>query len=120
MSKGEAGLRYEVVPSQDGAATPADIIAHENGRSLAMLGPGGARRELTTAEAFLTEHGGRGANSGAVLPVLLGAGLGHALGRLLEGWEGPLAVVDKEQQLAALSGTLPNLTEPERGRILVG
>ena len=119
MSKEADAPRYEAVPSADGSGRPADIIAHEKGRSLAMLGPGGARRELATTEAFLSKHAGRGANSGAVLPVLLGAGLGHALGSLLEGWDGPLAVVDKEGELEALTGTLAHLPEAARGRVLV-
>lgn len=117
MSKEAAAQRYEVVPSPDDAATPADIIAHENGRSLAMLGPGGPRRETTTAEAFLAEHGGVG--TGRVLPVLLGAGLGHALHHLLAGWDGPVAVVDKEEELQRLTGALAGLSGEERSRVLV-
>ena len=109
--------RYEALPAPDGAGRPADIIVRENGRSLAMLGPGGARRELTTVETFLAEHAANG--TGAVLPVLLGAGLGHALGRLLDAWSGPLAVVDKESALEALTGTLAGLPEASRERLLV-
>ncbi len=112
-----AERRYEAVAAPGDAGRPADIIAHEMGRSLAMLGPGGPRRELTPVETFLKEQAGNG--EGAVLPVLLGAGLGHALGRLLEAWSGPLAVVDKEAELEALTGTLAALPEASRERLLV-
>lgn len=121
MKKEENGgaLRYEVVPSPTGAACPADIIAHKNGRALAMLGPGGPQRELAAVETFLTEHAGNAATPGQVLPVLLGAGLGHALRRLLDVWTGPVAVVDKEYELEKLTRTLASLPEAARARVLV-
>ncbi|MDE5879450.1 MAG: DUF3880 domain-containing protein, partial [Desulfovibrio sp.] len=84
-----------------------------------MLGPGGPRRELAAVEGFLAEHAGEDAARAKVLPVLLGAGLGHALGRLLEAWEGPMAVVDKEAALEALTGTLAGLPAAARERLLV-
>ena len=124
--KGEGegvAARYEVVPSPEGGA--ADIIVHENGRALAMLGPGGPRRELAAVEPFLSRQGTQAAPpesapaAAQALPVLLGAGLGHALGRLLDAWDGPLAVVDKERDLEALTGTLAALPEAARERVLV-
>ncbi|WP_301204964.1 hypothetical protein, partial [uncultured Desulfovibrio sp.] len=47
-----AASRYESVPAPEGTGT-ADIIVHEKGRTFAMLGPGGARRELAAVETFL-------------------------------------------------------------------
>lgn len=114
-----AALRYEVVPAPDGTG-PADIIAHGKGRALAMLGPGGAQRELAAVESFLTAvAAGNAGTSGQVLPVLLGAGLGHALRRLLDAWDGPVAVVDKEHELEALTGTLAALSDASRARVLL-
>ena len=127
MKRGADGVatRYEVVPAPEGVGAPCDIIAHENGRTLTMLGPGGPRRELAALEPFLTRLATRAETAGTVpgagqaLPVLLGAGLGHALRRLLDAWDGPLAVVDKEHDLEALTGTLAALPQAARERVLV-
>lgn len=114
-----AALRYEVVPAPDGTGA-ADIIVHGKGRALAMLGPGGAPRELAAVETFLTAAAaGKAGTPGQVLPVLLGAGLGHALRRLLAAWDGPVAVVDKEHELEALTGTLAGLSPAARARVLL-
>lgn len=114
-----AALRYEVVPAPDGTGA-ADIIAHGNGRAFAMLGPGGVRRELAAVETFLTTaEAGNAGRPGQALPVLLGAGLGHALRRLLDAWDGPVAVVDKEHELEPLTGALAGLSEAARARVLL-
>ena len=75
-----------------------DIRIVLDGRELFMLGSGGPKREL----AVLASHD----PTAARLPVLLGAGLGHALSALLERLppELPLAVADKEKDILELSG----------------
>jgi len=75
-----------------------DIRISHNGRELHMLGPGGPKRELDILEDCHPAAGH--------LPVLLGAGMGHALRALLEKLppEQPLAVADKEEDILALSG----------------
>ncbi len=114
-----AASRYESVPAPEGTGT-ADIIVHEKGRTFAMLGPGGARRELAAVETFLATAGaGTAERPGQALPVLLGAGLGHALRRLLDAWDGPVAVVDKERELEPLTGTLAGLPEAARARVFL-
>lgn len=79
-----------------------DIEIPLNGRRVRMLGPAGPAREralITNAQTALQE--------GARLPVLLGAGLGHALEALVSYLqEHPnlsLAVIDKEQELLDLT-----------------
>lgn len=119
MKKTENGeaLRYEVVPSPDACGQPADIIVHLKDRTLSMLGPGGAKREFAPVEQFLAGHADPASRN--ALPVLLGAGLGHALRLLLDRWDGPIAVVDKEEGIESLTGTLANLPEASRARVFV-
>ena len=81
-----------------GDSGPQDIRISQDGRELYMLGPGGPKRELDILEGC-NPVAGR-------LPVLLGAGMGHALAALLEmlSPEQSLAVVDKEEDLLELTG----------------
>lgn len=81
----------------DAAGQCQDILVHEQGRSFAMLGQAGARREL----ALL--HSWQQRTRQDVLPVLAGSGLGHALGELCAHYDGPIAVVDKEQDLLQIT-----------------
>ncbi|MBQ4133285.1 MAG: glycosyltransferase [Desulfovibrionaceae bacterium] len=94
---------YAVFPIHNSQGGLIDISAGADGREFKMLGPAGAEREQSLAHAFL--------NSLAPdsLPVLLGSGLGHALDYLLERWDGPLAVVDKENAILAHTGLGPQL-----------
>ena len=62
---------------------------------LHLLGTGGAARECAAVESTLPAH---------CLPVLLGSGMGHALRALLRRTRGPVAVVDKEQDILARTG----------------
>ncbi len=86
------------VYADDGALR--DIAVHfapEDARpALRMLGGGGAERELRLLD---------GCNFGPDrLPVLLGAGLGFALEKLLCVYDGPVAVVDKEADILDITG----------------
>lgn len=89
-----------------------DILANLHGRSIAMLGPGGAERELAPVRNFL--KGKKNA-----LPVLLGSGLGHALSLLLREYEGPIAIVDKEAAIRIISAFPDSLDPLQRKRILL-
>lgn len=101
---------------------------------LRMLASGGAARELTLLDALATPDGNMppaiapadtivspSADCPGLqgrLPVLLGAGLGHALRRLLEIYPGPVAVVDKEQDLHTVTKLPTSLTPEQRQRVL--
>lgn len=88
-----------------------DVVAHTGARQIPMLGSGGPQRELAALEPFLGKPAG--------LPVLLGAGLGHALKKLLASWPGPVAIVDKEKDLQAITGAVAGLEPAQRERILL-
>jgi len=81
-----------------GDSGPQDIRISQGERELFMLGAGGPKRELD----ILANHD----VSLARLPVLLGAGMGHALRALLENLppELPLAVADQEEDILNLTG----------------
>ena len=84
---------------EDGAIAEVTVI--RDGRTLRMLGSGGAERELAFARSF-AETLPLGA-----LPVLLGSGAGHALRYLAEFSAVrnlPLLVVDKEAYILAATG----------------
>lgn len=90
----------------------ADIAITLNGRMIHMLGPGGPDREKASLTGFMEKKD-------RVLPVFLGAGLGHALKEVLESYDGPIAVVDKEDAIESLSHTLSSLTQKDSDRILI-
>ena len=103
--------RFEAVFSEaDGSL--CDILAHLNGRSMAMLGPGGPKRERQVIETA------RDKLDGSCLPVLLGAGLGYALQLVLQLYDGPVAVVEKEKELQEITGLRRSLTPEESTRVL--
>ncbi len=88
-----------------GASGPRDIYVEREGGRLHVLGPGGPQRELDIAA---------GADfSKPCLPVLLGAGLGHAAAALLAHCtpERPLIVVDREEDILAASGLMERLKD---------
>lgn len=89
----------------------ADIEWRNDGRTLAMLGTGGPPREEAAVTAFLQ-------NNQDKLPVLLGAGLGFALKKLLNEYTGPIAIVDKEKDLLELTQVKANLSEKDLSRII--
>lgn len=84
---------------RDHAGTVVDLTALRNGRPTPLLGPAGAARE----EAVLRVPEADQLN-GRNLPVLLGAGMGHALTLLLQRTTGPLAVVEAFCETLELSG----------------
>lgn len=92
----------------DGKLT--DIIARKDSKSLAMLGPGGAERELAALNNL---------NNADKLPVLLGFGMGHALGKLLAIHNGPIAVVEKFKDLENLAQPLTGISAKDLERIFV-
>lgn len=86
-----------------------DVAAQAGNRRILMLGSGGPAREMSQSAGFLKK--GRG------LPVLLGTGLGHALGELLREYTGPIAVMDKEADLRKLTGAFSDLSPEEMSRL---
>ena len=86
--------QYTAEAVRDGEAL-ADLRIHIQGKTWHLWGRDGLAREAGLADAV--EDG--------ALPVLLGAGLGHCLDRLL-GRGLPVAVVDREPELLELTGAL--------------
>ncbi len=85
---------YVVHAVSDGGVLADVRLELTDGRTWHLLGRSGAALEERAADAF----------EGSGLPVLLGSGLGHCLARLLERWEGPVAVVDKERAIMDVTG----------------
>lgn len=84
-----------------------DVEVTVDGRTMAMLGPGGPARELALLAPYeklrAPARSASTPSAPAVLPVLLGAGAGAALARLLELHPGPLAVVDRSPEILAVT-----------------
>ncbi|OIQ51294.1 hypothetical protein BerOc1_03244 [Pseudodesulfovibrio hydrargyri] len=85
---------YTAEAVRDGE-TIADLRIHIQGKTWHLWGRDGLARETGLAEAVRDD----------ALPVLLGAGLGHCLDRLVAR-DLPVAVVDRERGLLELTGTL--------------
>ncbi len=85
--------------------TLADIAVPLGGRTVPMLGAGGAARELA-----VVADNDAAFKPGAHLPVLIGGGVGFALAALVDrlraeqGDNFPLAVIDKEADILRVSG----------------
>ncbi len=88
---------YQASPVLNGD-TLVDIALDIAGKRLALLGPGGPDREVNIIRPAQEKL-----RTGAILPVLLGCGMGHGLCALLEQYDGPVAVVDCEMQILALT-----------------
>lgn len=84
------------------------IQADLDGRVLELPGPGGVEQEIEIARKAI-EKGG--------LPVFLGAGLGTGLRYALDHCQGPVAVVDLEDEAVRLAG-LPDSLGADKARIL--
>lgn len=92
---------------------PADVAVSLGGRQVFMLRPGGPERETAVVAAR------RETLARPCLPVLLGCGLGHALRLLLDTVNGPVAVVEKERGLQAVTGAVRRLPAADRQRVLL-
>lgn len=79
-------------------------------KSYRMLGAAGQERELAPARDFLEKNRHK-------LPVFLGLGLGYGLKKLLDEYDGPIAVIDKEKRLQELAQLPASLTQKETERI---
>ena len=90
---------------------PDDIEVRLGERVFHMLRPGGAERETAVVTGQMQEL------QRDCLPVLLGCGLGHALRQVLQCVDGPVAVVEKEAGLQAITGVLQSLPTNLRERI---
>ena len=88
---------------------PVDVRVERPSGPLLMLGQGGAAREESIVRAAEVHAG---------LPVLLGAGMGHALRLLLASTQGPVAVVDKEADILAATRVRETLSEQDAARVL--
>ncbi len=84
-----------------------DIEARIGTRHIQMLGKAGVGRETSALPTI--PHG--------ALPVLLGAGLGHALRHILQQTTGPVAVVEKEHEIQEISKVIDNLPILDRQRV---
>lgn len=96
---------YTVTALGEGETT--DILVRQGSRELRMLGPGGPPREQAIVGTLPPNS----------LPVLLGGGLGHALEKLLASHAGPVAVVDRERAISALTRLPERLSSSERARV---
>ncbi|MEG6505068.1 CgeB family protein [Nitratidesulfovibrio sp. 1201_IL3209] len=100
-----------IAGGDDACADVADVEVTVDGRTMPMLGAGGPARELALlapyekllAEARPASPGESAQAVPPVLPVLLGAGTGAALARLLELRPGPVAVVDRSTEILAVT-----------------
>ena len=88
------------------AGAVTDVRLHFGTRSWLLLGGSGDAVERRAAKAFDPASG--------CLPVLLGAGLGRAVELLLAAWEGPVAVVDREADIDAVTGCRARLGDDPR------
>ncbi|OEU70317.1 MAG: CgeB family protein [Desulfovibrio sp. S3730MH75] len=87
---------YTVEPVVDSSVL-TDVRLLTEGKVWHLWGRKGAERELSLIPDSLTE------GETSVLPVLLGAGLGVCIEKLLEC--GPVAIVDQDPEISALTGT---------------
>lgn len=95
------------------AGSLVDVKASINNRLVAMLGPAGSERELAAVRDFLAKPEG--------LPVFLGSGLGYGLKELLAAYDGPIAIIDREEELRQLAGLPGSLPPEDQARIaLIG
>ncbi len=95
-------MKYPILTSDN------DIVVQRAHGPLHMLGPSGAERELSFVQNLEFKN---------TLPVLLGAGLGHALNYILNKYSGPIAIVDKEHEILELTKVIQNLKSKVKERV---
>lgn len=110
MSQSLPASPFKIEGIYDGQ-TLSDIKVQSKDKSLLMLGSGGPQREVAAVRPFLEK-------ASQNLPVLLGSGMGHALKELLDHHNGPIAIVDKEKEIQALTGLPASLSASELDRVL--
>lgn len=96
MSGSGAAFSYSAEPVVSGGTITDIRLTLEGGKVWSLCGRGGAEAEARLADEAAADH--------AKLPVLLGSGMGAALDRLIAEHPGPIAVVDKEEPILALTG----------------
>ncbi|WP_462325511.1 CgeB family protein [Desulfoplanes sp.] len=97
---------YTVQPIFQGKELIDTVLEDGHGKKRHLVGRHGKRlEERLVAGTDL---------SGDVLPVLVGSGIGHGLKALLGIWDGPVAVVDKEQPLWETTGVRTDVLGLER------
>jgi spore maturation protein CgeB len=89
---------YSATPLYSADGTLCDIEISVGTRRWKMLGAAGAPRELSILVSSPTRDGA------ALLPVFIGSGTGIAIRKFMESYDGPLAVVDKEPDIADHTG----------------
>ncbi|PTN36372.1 glycosyltransferase [Desulfonatronum sp. SC1] len=106
---GPALYLAEAVPGDPEKNSPSSLedvlIVFDSGRRWRLWGRDGKRREEDLVKKVL-DVSSRG------LPVLLGCGLGVALRELLRTTSGPVAVVDKERAIQAVTGSRDLADDP--------
>lgn len=101
----------EFVAIRDVDGLLVDVRANVNGRVLDMLGQGGSARELAPLRSIEAEKLQKS------LPVLIGGGMGAALQEVLKISTGPVAVVDREEELLAITGLMDRLSPAQAVRV---
>ncbi len=94
-------MSYTPVAIYDALGAVQDLRIEQAGRVWHFAGRRGAAAELALLPDCFTQK----------LPVLIGSGFGHALRAVLERTSGPVAVVDKEKEILALTGVNAELDE---------
>lgn len=89
---------------EDGKLT--DVSLTFGSRDWLLCGGAGGTPELRAASGFLERGGG--------LPVVIGSGLGVALQAVLDAYDGPVAVVDREQTITELTGVRQRYVDDPR------
>jgi len=96
---------YTVQPLFQGKEV-VDVVLEIQGRSRHLVGKYGRRLEQRMIdEAGLVPP---------CLPVLLGSGMGFALETLVQTWEGPFAIVDKEKPIYEATGLKARFADQEQ------
>ncbi len=90
-------MKYSPVPVYSGNGNLDNLRIEQDGKSWHFLGRHGVASEVDILPKEKNAFSGK-------LPVLLGSGFGYALAEILQKTDNPVAVVDKEEAIFALSG----------------